>query len=190
MPPVHKKARSELASLRARIPFVSQSALAALLKIAANDGLPKVTNRKGIRDSRDEFIRTTTPHGPLHAHINVTESMVIEVQNPFAVFWYACKTSPSFSSMVAATLASHPSSPTSKWSLLLYCDEVSPGNQLAYTHERKAWAVYWTFAEFGCHLCQEACMTSNTNNNNNNRNENKHFNKYIEKCEITTITRI
>ena len=62
--------------------------------------------------------------------------------------------------MVASTLASHPSSPASKWSLVLYCDEVSPGNQLAYKHERKAWAIYWSFAEFGSHLCQEACLHS------------------------------
>ncbi len=188
MPPARKKSRlDELVSLRARLPFISQSALSAILKIATTEGLPKITTRRGVRQARDNFARITTPHGPLHTHIDVTDSVTIEVQNPFAVFWYACKTSASFSSLVAATLASHPSSPASQWSLVLYCDEVSPGNQLAYTHDRKAWAVYWSFGEFGSHLCQEACLNSNTNSNNNNNNN---INNNIENNVITVITRI
>ena len=92
MPPASKRSKlGELASLRSRIPFISQSALSSILKIAATEGLPAITTRRGVREARDKFVGITTPHGPLHTHINV-DSVTIEVQNPFAVFWYACKT--------------------------------------------------------------------------------------------------
>ena len=92
MPPARKRSKhDELASLRFRIPFISQSALSSILKIAATEGLPAITTRRGVREARDKFVGITTPHGPLHTHINV-DSVTIEVQNPFAVFWYACKT--------------------------------------------------------------------------------------------------
>ena len=87
----HEAKLDELASLRSRIPFISQSALSSILKIAATEGLPAITTRRGVREARDKFVGITTPHGPLHTHISV-ESVTIEVQNPFAVFWYACKT--------------------------------------------------------------------------------------------------
>ena len=113
----------------------------AFLKIAAKEALPAAAHRNTIRDSRDMFVETSAPYGAPHTEIKVNDSLTLEYQNPFAVFWYACNTSASFSSMVVATLASHPSPLASQWNLVLYCDEVSPGNQLAYTHDRKTWAI-------------------------------------------------
>jgi hypothetical protein len=40
-------------------------------------------------------------------------------------------------------------------SLVLYGDEVVPGNNLAYDNKRKIWATYWSFLEFGLGLSCE-----------------------------------
>ena len=45
--------------------------------------------------------------------------------------------------------ASTPSSPERPWSLIMYTDEVVPGLALAARDDRKFWAVYASFLEFG-----------------------------------------
>ena len=49
-----------------------------------------------------------------------------------------------------------PSSPEAPWRLALYCDEVVPGNALSSDNQRKIWAFYASFLEFGAvELAQE-----------------------------------
>jgi hypothetical protein len=59
-------------------------------------------------------------------------------------------------------LAQHPSSPEKPWHLVLYADEVVPGNQIGNSNERKIWVVYFSWLEFGMQaLCKEeswACV--------------------------------
>eukprot|EP00439_Symbiodinium_sp_Y106_P026231 s4431_g3.t1 len=54
----------------------------------------------------------------------------------------------SFHDLVQRKHQSNPSSVDKPWSLLLYCDELVPGNVLARA-ERKLWAIYGTFHELG-----------------------------------------
>ena len=35
------------------------------------------------------------------------------------------------------------------WRLVLYADEILPGNQLVYTSGRKLWGFYWSVLEWG-----------------------------------------
>jgi hypothetical protein len=37
----------------------------------------------------------------------------------------------------------------SPWRLIVYSDEVSPGNQLSHDNRRKLQCIYWSFFEFG-----------------------------------------
>ena len=150
----HRVIESDVMDLRAAIPFVSQTALAAVCKYAATKEMPEVTNRKKLRKCRDATVQTITPYGPLHSRLQITDEIHVEIQHPFAMLHYVCRHSESFSKMVGRALAEYP--PTRRpWQLILYGDEVSPGNQLAYTHKRKTWAIYWSFVEFGPHLSQE-----------------------------------
>jgi hypothetical protein len=61
-------------------------------------------------------------------------------------------------------LDAHPPSPETPWSLILYSDEVTPGNPLATHNKRKFHAIYWSFLEFGANaLCREEtwfCITT------------------------------
>ena len=49
---------------------------------------------------------------------------------------------------------SNPSSMEKPWGIIIYCDEVVPGNVLGRA-ERKVWCIYCTIAQFQDHLAQE-----------------------------------
>ena len=144
-----------MAELRHTLPYCSQSALAALISMANNDQLPEQLNRRDIQHGRDETCKEATPYGPLHSTAalpRIAENASdkhIEVQNPFAMFWKLCMISQCFSALVERTLERHPCTPSSPWGLIIYSDEVTPGNQLQAHNCRKTQAVYWSIFEFG-----------------------------------------
>ena len=72
-----------------RLPFVSQSALAALLKIAKTEKLPDVTTRDGLRQARNDFVNVQTPFGRLHQVIDVGGGVSFVCGNG-ACWWGAC----------------------------------------------------------------------------------------------------
>ena len=84
-------------------------------------------------------------------HANTTMMLI----NPFAFLWTAFKAGGSFHGLVSAALTASPCSPDRPWRLCLYSDEISFGNQLAVVNVRKAWAMYFSFLEFGLHLHNE-----------------------------------
>lgn len=149
--PPSKLARIQ--SLRSRLPYVSQSALAALLKIAEQEELPTGASRTTLRRARDAVREVRTTYGSLHQTLSFPletgEILEVEVQNPFAALCEACRSSAAFSAMVSRCAAASPSSLARPWKLVLYMDEILPGNQLAYTNERKMWGFYWTLLDFG-----------------------------------------
>ena len=62
---------------------------------------------------------------------------------------YFVETCPAFREAVAESLARHACSPTQPWHIVLYSDEVVPGNPMRQENERKSWDFYATFREFG-----------------------------------------
>lgn len=136
--------------LRARLPYISQSALAAILAEAnTDDGLPEQISRRGIGRARDIAVQHVTPYGKLHQTINVPlangeGTMPVEVQNPFSMLHYVCNTCPWYASAIDNALAS-----IRPLTLVLYTDEILPGNQLGYKSARKMWGFYWTILELG-----------------------------------------
>ena len=78
-----------LTALRARLPFVSQSALSDALRIARDEKLPKLWRRGGIRAARDQSTNIDTPYGKVHQTLSVNAAkgieLNIEYQNPQAV---------------------------------------------------------------------------------------------------------
>ena len=158
-----KKARhdelAKVASLRSRLPYISQSALGALLRIAKSEKLPDVATRDAIRDSRDQHVSLDTPYGKVHQLIDIGGGVSTEVQHPLAMLHTVCAQSESFSSLIARTFDKFPCSPARPWQLIIYTDEVAPGNQLAYKHARKTWAWYWSVVQFEQSLSNEDTHT-------------------------------
>ena len=149
--PPRKLAR--LQKFRSKLPFVSHRALVAILKAAAAEPLPELGSRRDIGRARDEVVRTETPYGPLHQTIAVELTaggeLTLEIQHPVAMLYQACATSKSFSRLVERTFAATPSSIAEPWGIILYADEILPGNQLGYKSARKMWGWYWTVLQFG-----------------------------------------
>ena len=128
---------------RATLPYMSQTALAAFLKLAKDDGLPQVTRRDDIREARNMMTRTATPFGPIHQTMRVGDKHVIEVAAPAAVLWH-CSALPAMQPLWERAMAF-----PQPWNIIFYGDEIGAGNALAHVQTRKSWAIYWTIAEFG-----------------------------------------
>jgi hypothetical protein len=64
----------------------------------------------------------------------------------------------SYYELIKETLQSHPSDPDHSWHLILYFDEITPGDPVGYANDRKFWVCYAAFKEFGAKvLSNEAC---------------------------------
>lgn len=147
------KKLARLQAFRSKIPFVSHRALAAILQAAAAEPLPELGSRRDIGRARDEAVRLETPYGPLHQTLAVELTdggeLTLEIQHPLAMLYQACASSKSLSRLVERTFAATPSSIAAPWGIVLYADEILPGNQLAYKSARKMWGFYWTVLQFG-----------------------------------------
>ena len=55
----------------------------------------------------------------------------------------------SFTNLLLDRLQLHPCSPERPWRLIVYCDEVVPGNALSHDNKRKFWILYFSFLELG-----------------------------------------
>ena len=144
--------RARLNELRGKLPFISHRALAAFLKIAATGELPECGSRKEIAAARDTAVFENTPFGPIHKVIKLPSSdggtISLEIQSPQAMLYKCARSSKSFANLLRRTFEKHPPSPTKPWDILMYCDEVLPGNALSYNPQRKSWGVYWTIMQF------------------------------------------
>ena len=142
---------ARIANLKSRLPYISQNALESILNIAAHEPLPS-GSRMDIRAARDHVAFQQTPYGRLHQVIELgspPDDIKLEVQHPAAMLYHACAISTSFAHLVRRAAAAKPPSVTSPWTLILYSDEISPGNQLSHQNDRKVWGVYWSILEFG-----------------------------------------
>ena len=148
--------RAKLNNMMVSMPYVSQSAMAGVLKYAKTNELPAVHSRAQIRDAKNAFCNSETPYGKLVTEVANDADTSISVQNPAAVMWHLCKNSRAFSHLVQKSCATTPTSLLRPHTLMLYIDEVTPGNALAYKNARRTWAVYWALAEWGpCALAHE-----------------------------------
>ncbi len=143
--------RRKLAQLRSRISYVSGKALEDLLTIFRDDpdAIPSgVVNRSDLRKGRDEYTATPTPYGPLHSTVQIA-GQDVEVQNPAPALWLASRT-PGFRPLLDRALRnSCVENGIHRFGLVLYSDEIGPGNQIAYKQARKTWTVYWAIRECG-----------------------------------------
>ena len=142
-----------LNDFRRKLPHLTASALAAVLLAVSLEGLPDVFDRNSIRQSRDQIGHVdATPFGPVVQSITVFDTndspMDIPIANPFANLWTAIRTCSNFQALIMDRLLAKPCSYEQPWNLILYSDEVTPGNPLSTANKRKIQAVYYSFLEF------------------------------------------
>jgi len=162
----------KLNDFRRRNPHCSASALGSIIADIGQHGAPDgndtigssaETYRKAFRQARDQQIKKDrTPYGPILQTIKVfgksDDEVQVTIAHPLALLWKATTDSASFRSFFLHRLKKYPPSPEKPWNLVIYTDEVTPGNPMATLNKRKFHAFYWSFLEFGVlALSREEC---------------------------------
>ena len=150
----------KLDAFRRKLPHVSQSALSAVLRAVASEGIPELTDRKTLRRARDYYLEFQTPYGPIRQLVTLQcvdgATRALEVNHPLANLWLAVQYDGGFTRYFYGCLQQNPCSAEHPWRLLLYSDEIVPGNPIGYHNHRKVWVIYYSLAELGLHaLCRE-----------------------------------
>ena len=151
----NKKAKLEhLLTFKASLPGHSQSALAGFVKAVKEQGLPEASSSNDQRKARQQLLQSCDggPMGPLiqQAELPMSEGATVTIHfaNLLVYITSLFHMGGSFHDLVQRKHQSNPSSVDKPWSLILYCDELVPGNVLGRA-ERKLWAIYGTFRELG-----------------------------------------
>ena len=153
---------ARLTQMRRGLPYMSASAMAALLKDVKESGVPELCGRKHIKASRVEAIQMAGgPFGPLIQSVEVIgkagKPMSVDIISPLAFLAHAFGQGGSFHDFFIARLKQHPCTLEFQWHFILYADEITPGNPLGEAR-RKIWVMYWSFREMGgTALQKQAC---------------------------------
>ena len=149
----NKLRRLEQFQFRRTKAHCSASALAQILTDVKKHGLPELTDRVSMRQGRDEVATMMTSYGRMLKPMQVVDkhgtTVDLPMACPFSSVVYALEESDSFRSFFKHRLSLKPSSPEDPWTIVLYCDEVTPGNPLSTSNRRKFHAFYWSFIELG-----------------------------------------
>ena len=144
----------KLNDFRRKLPHISASGLSAVLTAIKADGLPEGDlSRDAIREARDQENLQATPHGPILDSLDVIgldgEIKQIPIANPFALMWTIVKRNTKMAPFLLKRLQKHPPTLEMPWHLVIYSDEVTPGEVLSPHNLRKFQAVYYSFLELG-----------------------------------------
>lgn len=139
----------KLNDLRRSTPYVSQTALQALLQKIKQEGLPELHQRKAMKEATRAELDKCCHYGPLLITRDCVsasgQSITINMANGNSMIARAYAQGGAWAQLLAQTHRAKPSSASQPWSLLLYSDEVVPGNALANRQERKTTAILWQF---------------------------------------------
>ena len=148
MEPAAKLAR--LRDLRSKVPYISQRALAAVLSNIEEADVVENFNRNQVRAARNSDMKIKTPCGTLHQQLCMTDpEMSVEIQHPLAMMYHLASTSSAFADLLHRRAAARSPSVETPWKVVIYLDEVFPGNALAYKSARKSWCIYWSILDLG-----------------------------------------
>ena len=146
-------------SFRRKCPHVTASALAAIVSEIHQHGIPDLAgNRNRLKEATQKIVNEETPYGKLLITVDVvskkdeSKTLPLLCINPLALLHKSIEADGGFAKFFYQRLRLSPSSPEAPWSLILYSDEIVPGNALSSDNKRKVWGVYFSFMEFGMHF--------------------------------------
>ena len=143
-----------LATLKNTVPYVSQSALCAVISYVSEHGAPDTVNRKQLRKSMDAVAIQETLYGQLIKPIELTckapphGAISFDPTCSFGMLHCTAKTK-HFGELLQATARKKPPSLLQPWRLVIYCDEVTPRQALKAVNDRMLQCIYYTLLEFG-----------------------------------------
>ena len=160
--------RQSLLQTVGRRRFVSLSALEGVLTELKEAEVLKpdisLPSRRSIKRARDDHAaQVETDMGGLLQKITVQlrdplENKELWYIHPGALLQHMSRQCNGFATFLKDVLRRQPCSLVSKYNIVVYSDEVSPGNQLKHDNKRKLQAIYWSIKEFGPKaLAKEEC---------------------------------
>ena len=133
---------------------MSQRGLSEILQLLPSGEDNVGTSRSSLKRKRVKGLSQQTPVGPLFrqmASFDVEKGQALKVTyvHPGAMLWTAVERCPQFRAFLHERAAEVAPSVACPWDIVLYCDEVSPGNQLQQSNDRKLQVVYWSLKQLG-----------------------------------------
>ena len=155
----------KLDQFRKSLPYVSKSALSAILHEVDRTGVPELHSRKQMKEATVTSLSKMNAYGPLFIAESVKDNdgqaHEVLLVNFMSYMHAAYQQGGSFTSLIRDTYRKRPCSIENPWQLCIYADEVTPGNVLAARTARKSWMVYGSFLEYGqTTLQREAAWTT------------------------------
>ena len=147
-----------------RASYLTQTALSKVVQEIKQRGLPKADSRHSIKRGRDKEIDVNTPYGKLlvFEELQLTpekgkvSTFKFPFINPLAYMYYVLGSCEAYATFFKGVLERHRCSVDNPWKLVLYADEISPGNVLKGQNHRKVQCCYYSLCEYGVgHLCCE-----------------------------------
>lgn len=148
----------KLDDFKRKLPHVSASALAAILKEVKEDGPPELGTRKQIKEATQNAL-SNDAYGPMISCAEVTlvngATQKICFVNPLTLLATAVGQDGAFSILLKESMEKHDCSFDAPFKILLYADEVVAGNPLAHTTGRKVWVFYMSLLDLGPLMLQK-----------------------------------
>ena len=136
--------------------FVSVAGLADVLQDIKEHGMPDATSRSSIKRARDKAwdADVTSRYGTIVRSIECGvdeegQPCVFWVADSRACLYYMISECGKLEAFIRQILVKNPCSPDNPWGIIVYNDEIAPGNQLLHHNSRKTQAFYYSFIEFG-----------------------------------------
>ena len=109
--------------------------------------------RKDLMTAAGRHANTHTPYGNVvqQMHLGLHDTPVLDYVNPFAYLYHLTAVSDSFATMMADSMSG-----TRPMKLIMYIDELTPGNPLRPDKGRTTQSVYWCFADWPQWVLQRA----------------------------------
>ena len=136
----------KLQDMRQEMPHMSKASMEALLKYVSSKGIPEAKGAKDMRAANRHVISHATAYGPLVYEKNLVctdgSNLALKFVNYLTFLCHAYQAGGGFHRCVNTLVSRHEA-----LSLILYADEISPGNPLASKVGRKCWVVYAAIKE-------------------------------------------
>jgi hypothetical protein len=105
-----------------------------------------------VREARNAQLEQATPFGPLIRTCQLPgvdgRPVDIDIQCPFGML-HVCAKTKYFGALLSSAAARSPPTFAKPWRIIIYSDEITPGNAMKPHNSRMLQAVYWSFVEFG-----------------------------------------
>ena len=124
--------------------FVSAAALEELCEELGIKG----GTRRTVKRKRQADISHVTPYGDILVEKNIAGTKIWMVQ-PVAMLYHISRSCLEFSNFFKEILSRKPCTRDHPIKVIVYSDEVTPGNQLRHQNARKIQVCYWSLECFG-----------------------------------------